>query len=117
MSIKEAEARMRRQKEKEIKGTLDFMSSWMFRKVSDDLNEYSKNADLYWIPVQGRKYLVINHYNRKRKIALQGFDLWLSEYRSDNDIGKEKAISTKSLKLCFKYPEHKNILEDYLPGK
>jgi hypothetical protein len=87
----------------------------MFERSEDTLGEYSKGSIIYSLPISEKKYLVFNHYNSKRKIELQGFDLWISEYSSNNEIGKRKAVSIKSLVLSFDLENNKDVIEEHLP--
>lgn len=97
-----------------IEANLRFIKSWMFEKTYDSLCEYSADSDLYFMPFEARKYLVLNHSNVSNKIELQGFDLWISEYDSTSAIGKRKAISMTSVKHGFNIHTDKMIIDNYL---
>lgn len=97
-----------------IEANLHFIKSKMFEKTYDSLCEYSADSDLYFMPVEARKYLVLNHSNVSNKIELQGFDLWISEYDSTSAIGKRSAISMTSIKYGFNIHSDKMIIDNYL---
>lgn len=86
---------------KNIVGALAELERHRFSKTVDSINEYSTEADLYYRNIGGKRYLVFNHYNKKRRADLQGFDCWISTYNSENEIGKKKAIQTEDVRLSF----------------
>lgn len=97
-----------------IEANLRFIKSWMFERTDDSLCEYSADSDLYFMPLGVGKYLVLNHFNVSKKIDLQGFDLWISEYESSSAVGKRKAFSITSIKHGFNINQDKPIIDNYL---
>lgn len=78
-----------------ISNTLYWLRSFASR--IDENGDFSKDAMLYYRKLKSGKYLVVNHFNRKRKVELQGFDLWVCEYAKGEEPGL--GISIKSSKL------------------
>lgn len=85
-----------------------------FSETVDSINEYSIEADLYYRSIGGKRYLVFNHYNKKRKADLQGFDCWISTYNSENEIGKKKAIQIEDVRLSFQVERDWHLIASLL---
>jgi hypothetical protein len=105
--------RERRPLERQIEGMLTFVQDKRFSQSVDNLGEYCKGNTLYYLQLDDKTFLVLNHYNRRRQIELQGFDLWLSKYDRASRIGIENALSIEGIKLCFKLPEDADIINDH----
>jgi hypothetical protein len=85
-----------------------------FLKTVDSINEYSNDADLYYRKIDNQKYLIFNHYNKKHKANLQGFDCWVSTYNLEMEIGKKKALQTNSVQLSFQIGRDWELIAHYL---
>jgi hypothetical protein len=85
-----------------------------FLKTVDSINEYSNDADLYYRKIDSHQYLIFNHYNKKHKANLQGFDCWVSTYKLEMEIGKKKAIQTNSVQLSFQIDRDWGLITQYL---
>ena len=87
--------------------------SWLrgFSNRIDENDDFSQNAMLYYRKLKSGKYIVVNHFNRNRKVELQGFDSWLCEYVSGEEPGIGSPISIESIKLGIKLPQDKNLIE------
>lgn len=90
------------------------LSIYGFKKTEDIIGEYSKNADLYFRKIANQRYIVFNHFNKKRKEDLQGLDCWISTYKSENEIGKSKAIQIDDVRLGFQMERDWNLIAHYL---
>lgn len=90
------------------------LQSYGFKKTNDIIGEYSKDADLYFRKIDNQKYIVFNHYNKNRKEHLQGFDCWISTYKSENDIGKSNAMQTDEVRLGFQLERDWDLIAQYL---
>lgn len=90
------------------------LSNSGFSKMVDTLNEYSINADLYFRSVGNQQYIVFNHYNKKGKDNLQGFDCWLSKYKKQSEIGKTKASKIEEIRLGFQFSRDWKLIDKYL---
>ena len=96
-----------------ISDTLAYFERQGFSKTIDAISEYSPNADLYYRKIGGSKYIVINHFNKKQRFDLQGFDCWLSEYSTESEIGKKSALKIDSIVLSFRLDQDQTLLESY----
>ena len=85
-----------------------------FQKSVDTISEYSPNADLYYRQIDENRFIIFNHYNKKKKEMLQGFDCWISEYKSASEIGKKKALKTEDVKLTFDFQNDWQLLSSYI---
>lgn len=84
-----------------------------FQKSVDTISEYSSNADLYYRQIDENRFIIFNHYNKKKKEMLQGFDCWISKYESVNDMRKKKALVTEDVKLSFDFKDDWQLLSTY----
>lgn len=75
-------SKVNHKKIEQMQATLEFFKANVFAKTIDTLGEYSRSSILYYLPVSNGKYLVANWYGGNRNILFQGFDLWLSEYKT-----------------------------------
>ncbi len=85
-----------------------------FEKTIDSISEYSTNADLYFRQIDDDRFVIFNHYNKMKKEKLQGFDCWISTYKSKNEIGKKPTSNTEDVRLTFDFSEDWKLLSDYL---
>lgn len=84
-----------------------------FVQAKDIHGEYSKDADLYFRHIGYNKYLVLNHFNKKRPAHLQGFDCWISTYHSMDDIGRKRAITIDQVRLTFDFERDWHLISQY----
>lgn len=80
--------RERMKKLKQIRDTLIYFRNNFFQRTTDELVEYSKEADIYSISIKEGVYLFASYYNANKNVKLQGFDLWISQYSKPSDIEK-----------------------------
>jgi len=97
-----------------IKDAIYQLEEQGFEKTLDSISEYSTNADLYFRGIGNNRYIVFNHYNKTKREDLQGFDCWISKYKSKNEIGKKKAIKTDDIRLSFDFEEDWKLLTSHL---
>lgn len=90
--------------------TISFLLKEGFTRTTDEICQYSRNADLYYKKIGLEKYVVFNHYNKDKKEEFQGFDVWVSKYKSDKAIGKEKHNGNDSVVLSFKLERDKTLI-------
>tara|TARA_R110000868_G_scaffold296383_1_gene556679 strand:+ start:539 stop:865 length:327 start_codon:yes stop_codon:yes gene_type:complete len=76
-----------------------------YKKSLDNAGQYLKGSELYSKKISDNVYIVFNHYNKGKKEYLQGFDCWISTYKSENEIGKSKANLNDVIKLSFDFEE------------
>lgn len=112
MSKKEVEARHEREQKIKLKNTADFIR--MFASRPDNIKEYTGDSEIYFEPTKNGKYLVVNHFNTKKKPEFQGYDLWIAEYANRSDIGELRAISKTCIKQGFDITTDKEIIDQYL---
>lgn len=85
-----------------------------FFKTVDMLSEYSKDADLYYRSIGDQQFIVFNHYNKNKKVQLQGFDCWVSKYKNESEIGKVKALHIEEIRLGFQFARDWELIDKYL---
>ena len=115
----------------EIDNFLNILAQNNFKKTVDVKGHLSTNADLYCIEINyvdytkiaqfaaevylqepiyqfsDKKYfLILNHYNKKENIHLQGFDLWIAVYNNEKEIGKKEIIHCHPLRLSCSSANH-----------
>ena len=97
--------------------TLNFISTLIsngFSKTDNPINDYSKNADLYYKKINKGEYIVFNHYNKNLKEHLQGFDCWISVYKNETNIGKIKVTDYTEIRLSFQISRDWNLIAQHL---
>jgi hypothetical protein len=102
------------QKKQSIEEVLSFLRRPCFSNAIDRIGEYSRKSRLYFAEVAPDKYLVLNHFNYKRRIDLQGFDMWIAEYGRTREIGDKPAKTQKMIKLCVALPRDLALFEPYV---
>lgn len=101
-------------KRPKIKEVIQQLEVQGFEKTIDSISEYSPKADLYFRGIGNNRYVVFNRYNKTKREDLQGFDCWISEYNSKNEIGSKKAIVTEGIRLSFDFEEDWKLLNPHL---
>jgi hypothetical protein len=96
---------------KQIDKSLDFLNKNQFSKRKDILEEYSSGSMLYFLQLNDKQFLVVNHYGYRSTVEDQGLDLWLSHYNTAGDIGMKKASSITSLKFGVQFPEDEDLIK------
>lgn len=81
----------------DVQNILSFLSKSRFSSTIDRCKEYSSRSKLYYKEIGHGKVLVINHFNHKRKVELQGFDAWISHYERPSEIGEKPATAVIAL--------------------
>ena len=78
------------------------------KRVKDECESYHSNSILHYRFIGSSKYLVFNS-------ALSQWDLSLSEYNDESDIGKEEPVSIEFIQSGFDFEsrEHLDILSKY----
>lgn len=86
-----------------IRETISDLKDNGFIQTLDRITTYSENADLYFMQVIGseNEFVVLNHYCKKCRVEFQGFDLWVSTFEKQEDIGRKPPISNQMIKRCF----------------
>ncbi len=79
----------------------------------DENDDFSQDAMLFYRKAKNGKYVVINHFNRKMKLELQGFDSWLCEYSRNDEPGIDSPISITEIKLGLKLPQDLKLIDQY----
>lgn len=79
--VMEAEIKIRR--------VLDWLDMNHFRKTLDQIGMLTAGAPLYYLNIKDHDYLMITHFNLKRKAYLQGFDLFYVHNVNISLIGKQ----------------------------
>ncbi|RZL39704.1 MAG: hypothetical protein EOP00_27600 [Pedobacter sp.] len=96
-----------------INGTLEELSRRKFKKVIDECRSFAQDDPIYYKYLKGNQYLIINHYCHKYAIKFQGFDCFIAQFKSENEIGKKKPIDTLTLMLSF-YFDRDGVMVDSL---
>lgn len=99
-----------------VKYIMDQISStlyWLkgYANQVDEDHDFSLNAMLYFRKTKSGKYVVINHFNRNKKIEFQGFDSWLCEYYETEEPGRWAPKTISEIKLGLKLPDDLRLLE------
>jgi hypothetical protein len=89
---------------KQIDKSLDFLNKNQFSKRKDILQEYSPGSMLYFLQLNDKQFLVVNHYGYRSTVEDQGLDLWLSQYDQASEIGVKAASSITSIKMGVSFP-------------
>lgn len=97
-----------------IDKTLETLRIWGFDKTLDVKSTYSDKADLYYKQISDFKYLIFNHYYKKGKKELQGFDCWIAEYKGSDEIGEIEPSRLDEIKLSISLPEDFHLISDFL---
>ena len=85
-----------------------------FEQAIDFISEYSPNADLYFKQLDIERFILFNHYNKNKSEELQGFNCWLSTYKSKSYIGKIPAIEIESIKSTFNFEGDWALIAEFL---
>lgn len=80
----------------------------------DENGDFSRNAMLYYQKTKDGRYVVVNHFNRKNKIDLQGFDSWICEYAGNDEPGIGSPVSIDTIKLGLKLPEDQALIDQVI---
>lgn len=94
-----------------VEAGISYLKKSLFSKSKDAQNEYSSNSMIYFLELPKNKYIVLNLINYNKAAHLQGFDLWLSEYKNPNEIGVHKAITSEPLKKSVLFPKDVDFIE------
>jgi hypothetical protein len=115
--------------QKNIDGFISLLVSSEFKKTIDNCDSFSKKADLYFHEISFESYellsnhsiyrdqstfqkndkkyfVVVNHFGKKYKPDIQGFDLWLSVFNNEYEIGNKVPVHNFSIQLsCESFPD------------
>jgi hypothetical protein len=97
--------------QKQIDKSLDYLNKNQFSKRKDTLEEYSSGSMLFFLQLNDKQFLVVNHYAYRSTVEDQGLDLWLSQYDNASDIGTRAASSITSLKLGVYFPADAELIK------
>lgn len=101
-------------KEAKIKDTFDWLTERGFLQTLDEVGLVTEDCPLYYLHVKNNDFVIVTHFNHKRRFDVQGFDLFYIEDLNPNTIGKEKNGNIKMSILSFNIDKHLSQLNEYL---
>ena len=97
-----------------IENAIDQLEEYGFEKRVNLIGEYSPGSDLYIRKIDTERYIVLNHFNKTKNEASQGFDCWIGTYRFENHIGKIPAIEIEEVKKSFDFADDWKLIARHL---
>lgn len=100
-----------------IKKTLQWLEAYSFIKTVDEIGMATQNCPLYYKQVKGNDFLIITHYNSKKNISNQGFDVFYFYNLNPLRIGKEHGKPDDFAILSFDIDRDLEKLRVFLADK
>lgn len=99
----------------EVETLLSKLNEWLFSKTTDQVGTFCKDHPVYYKKIEGKKYLLFNHYNSRDKIN-DGFDCCIAIFNNENQIGNKKPLFREEIRLSFILDRDYSLIEAYLKG-
>lgn len=100
-----------------IRRTLDWLQSNSFIQTIDKVGMAVNGCPLYYKQVKDNEFLVLIHYNSKKKISIQGFDLFYFKKTNSQTIGTVKCELDNFRILSFDIDRDLEEVKTFIAGK
>ncbi|MER3330027.1 MAG: hypothetical protein RIF34_10655 [Candidatus Kapaibacterium sp.] len=77
----------------------------------DELGDFCEGSMLYYRKTKDGKYIVVNHFNRKMRLDLQGFDSWICDYAETDEPGIGSPIKITEIRLGLRLPRDRELID------